>query len=73
MNLADIDECTGCGACASVCAKGCIKMVIGENGFYYPQVDTMKCVECGLCSKNCHVLNKPETQNFEKQIGRAHV
>lgn len=66
MNLADIDECTGCGACASVCAKGCIKMVIGENGFYYPQVDTMKCVECGLCSKNCHVLNKPETQNFEK-------
>ena len=41
-------------------------MVIGENGFYYPQVDTMKCVECGLCSKNCHVLNKPETQNFEK-------
>lgn len=66
MKLADIDKCTGCGACASVCAKGCIKMGLRENGFYYPQVDTMKCVECGLCSKNCHVLNKPETLNFEK-------
>lgn len=67
MKLADIDECTGCGACASVCAKGCIKMVIGENGFYYPQVDTVKCVECGLCSKNCHILNYLETQKFEKK------
>lgn len=66
MKLADIDECTGCGACASVCAKGCITMGIGENGFYYPQVNIATCVDCGLCSKNCHVLNKPESQKFEK-------
>lgn len=66
MRLASIDECTGCGACASVCTKGCIKMEIGENGFYYPMVNSSNCIECGLCSKNCHILNKSETNNFEK-------
>ena len=66
MKLADIQECTGCGACASVCARDCITMEIGEDGFYYPKINNVECVECGLCTKNCHVLNKPETQNFEK-------
>ena len=67
MKLADIDECTGCGACASVCAKGCITMGVGENGFYYPSINTATCINCGLCSKNCHVLNKPDSQRFERQ------
>ena len=67
MNLAIIEECTGCGACASVCVKGCIKMRIGENGFFLPQVNTEACIDCGLCSSNCHILNVPERQSFEKE------
>lgn len=66
MKLATIDECTGCGACASVCMKKCIQMKIGDNGFYYPQVDTDSCIDCGLCASNCHVLSFPFFNSFEK-------
>lgn len=66
MNLASLTQCTGCGACASVCAKGCIQMEIGENGFYYPYVVFDKCVNCGLCTKNCHALNGIVKSCFEK-------
>lgn len=66
MKLAGISECTGCGACASVCAKGCINMKIGKNGFFLPHVSIENCVECGLCSKNCHILNKPIKQPFDR-------
>lgn len=66
MKLASIEDCTGCGACASVCNKECIRMRIGENGFFYPWVNVDNCVECGLCTKNCHVLNTPKILLSEK-------
>lgn len=65
MTLASIEECTGCGACASVCTKGCISMQIGENGFFYPNVRIEGCIECGLCTKSCHIINRPTKQTFE--------
>lgn len=30
-------ECTGCGACVSVCPKGAIAMRPDEEGFLYPR------------------------------------
>ena len=67
MKLASIEDCTGCGACASVCNKGCIEMQISENGFFYPWVNTDNCIECGLCTKNCHILDTPKISLFEKK------
>lgn len=67
MKLASIDECTGCGACASVCNKGCITMKIGSNGFYYPFIDKNSCVNCGVCSSKCHILNNIEKPKAEKK------
>ena len=55
-------ECTGCGACAHICPKACINMVPDKNGFLYPQVNNDKCVNCGICEKNCPVLNKTEQE-----------
>lgn len=46
-------ECTGCGACASICPKGAIAMQPDEEGFLYPAVDGKKCVGCDLCEKRC--------------------
>jgi len=46
-------ECTGCGACVSICPKGAIAMQPDEEGFLYPAVDGEKCVECDLCEKRC--------------------
>lgn len=45
--------CCGCGTCALVCPVRAIKMVPGELGCLYPEVDADKCIGCGLCERNC--------------------
>lgn len=50
LNAAD---CCGCTACASVCAHNAIQMKPDDLGFLYPEVDTNKCTNCGLCDKVC--------------------
>lgn len=42
-------ECTGCGACVSICPKQAITMQPDAEGFLYPKVDGEKCVSCDLC------------------------
>ncbi|MFR5787046.1 MAG: 4Fe-4S dicluster domain-containing protein [Christensenellales bacterium] len=37
-------ECTGCGACVSICPKQAIAMQPDAEGFLYPKVDGEKCV-----------------------------
>lgn len=51
------NKCTGCEACANICPKDCIRMVENTEGFWFPQIDTQKCVQCGLCEKACPILN----------------
>ena len=46
-------ECTGCGACVSICPKQAITMQPDAEGFLYPKVDGEKCVSCDLCEKRC--------------------
>lgn len=69
-NLPITQGCTGCGACAQSCAKQAIKIVEDKEGFFVPQVDLAKCVDCGLCEKMCHVLNRP-VQDLSKQKAYA--
>lgn len=63
--LAELHNCAGCTACASVCPKGCIAMTVDENGFLYPLVDAEKCVGCGLCEKVCPIIHPPEKPGNE--------
>ena len=54
-------ECTGCGACVSICPKQAITMQPDAEGFLYPKVDGEKCVSCDLCEKRCPAgREKPE-------------
>lgn len=46
-------DCTGCGACVSICPKQAITMQPDAEGFLYPKVDGEKCVACDLCEKRC--------------------
>ena len=61
IKLADKIECTGCGACAFVCAKHCITMKEDEQGCFYPLLDPASCVECGRCQNTCPILNPLST------------
>ena len=65
LKILDIHEtCTGCGACVSACAKGALTLEYNEEGFYYPRLNTEMCVNCRLCEKACHVINKPTLENI---------
>lgn len=53
-------ECSGCGACAYVCPKSCIKMIdMGEKGLL-PTLDETDCIDCGRCTKTCPVMSPSE-------------
>lgn len=57
------DMCCGCGACVNVCPQKAIKMITDEYGFQYPQINTKKCVKCGLCKRMCSYQNKNQDVN----------
>ncbi|MBP3655295.1 MAG: Coenzyme F420 hydrogenase/dehydrogenase, beta subunit C-terminal domain [Clostridia bacterium] len=61
-------ECTGCGACVSVCPKAAITMKADEEGFLYPSVDPALCISCDLCEKKCPV-GQPHEPHDQKVIG----
>ena len=59
-------ECTGCHACYSKCPQSCIDMVEDKEGFLYPNVDSEKCIQCGLCEKVCPILHRAESLKIKK-------
>lgn len=64
INLKAFD-CTGCTACYNVCPHTAIQMVEDSEGFKFPQIDTAKCTNCGLCEKVCIPSNGYVKQPFE--------
>lgn len=58
--LANLEICTGCGACSYICGKNCIEMQEDQLGIVHPVVETEKCIDCHRCEKACPVLNMPE-------------
>lgn len=57
MDKLNFKICTGCGACANICPHSAIKMIEDKKGFLKPEIDKNKCINCGLCEKNCPVLH----------------
>lgn len=53
-------KCCGCEACAQKCPRQCIQIRTDEEGFWYPEINKMECIECGLCEKVCPVINQNE-------------
>lgn len=58
------EDCCGCHACATACPAQCISMREDEEGFLYPETDSARCIECGLCEKVCPVLNPFPIRKF---------
>lgn len=55
--LASHINCSGCMACGEVCPKKCISFVIGDDGFWYPQIDQKECIRCHACERACPITN----------------
>lgn len=64
-NLASVEKCFGCAACANVCPKNAIKMIADKEGFLQPVVDELVCVKCGLCERTCPVIAPNEKMGTE--------
>lgn len=63
IKILDPKECSGCTACASICAHNAITMEPDTLGFLYPKIDKSKCVDCGLCEKVCAF-----NDNYDKSL-----
>ena len=60
-------SCSGCGACAQACSYNALSMQADEEGFLYPTLDPSKCVQCGLCSLICPMINERHQENTYKE------
>lgn len=64
------EDCCGCYACYNICPKECITMESDNEGFWYPNIDNNKCINCNLCEKVCPIIN-PVKRNDSKKIAYA--
>ena len=58
INIQNKVDCCGCNACGDACPKQAITFKTDNEGFWYPEVDMVKCIDCGLCEKVCPIQHK---------------
>jgi len=66
IKIVDKENCCGCNACVEKCPQQCIAKIVDNEGFWYPDVNVSKCVDCGICEKVCPILYP--LKNHEKYI-----
>ena len=59
--------CCGCTACASICEHKAISMQEDSDGFLFPVLDNVLCVNCGLCDKICPMGSNHQANNGQDQ------
>lgn len=66
------ENCYGCGACAYICPKHAITMKPNFEGFFMPEIDGEKCIQCGLCEQKCTYLHAyPAENTLEEAVCKA--
>lgn len=49
----DFSECYGCFSCIDACPVKAIRIETHSDSFFYPSVDTNKCIQCNRCKNVC--------------------
>ena len=57
INIQKKIDCCGCNACGDVCPHQAITFKTDHEGFWYPEVDKDRCINCHLCEKTCPIIN----------------
>lgn len=70
IDIKDKSQCCGCSACVQVCPKRCISMQADNEGFLYPNVKVVDCINCMACEKVCHEL-KPYDERTPVKVMAA--
>ena len=52
--IVSLDNCVGCNACVRACpVNDANRIIVGEDGRHYIEIDESKCIKCGACIKAC--------------------
>lgn len=70
IGIKNKQDCCGCNACGDACSHDAISFKTDNEGFWYPEVDKNKCIDCHLCEKACPILQieNLKINDFEKPI-----
>lgn len=60
IEIKDNKDCCGCNSCVQKCPQSCIRMQEDKEGFLYPLIDYIACVDCGICEKVCPIIHQKE-------------
>lgn len=63
ISIKDKSECCGCNACGDICSHRAITYQPDIEGFWYPVIDKVKCIDCGLCEKVCPVIHAEDLKS----------
>ncbi len=55
IDLPKSNDCTGCSACYSACPTGAISMQKSTLGFFVPNIDDQRCINCRACTDACQI------------------
>ena len=69
INISDDNMilCTGCAACKNICPTNAINMIPNAEGFYYPRIDTKRCVQCRQCEYVCQISYRDEQIKINRE------
>ena len=60
------NNCTGCLSCVAVCPRNAISFQYNNEGFWFPEICTDICINCGKCYRCCPEIT-PQHKNTSRK------